>query len=346
MEREKRKLREFFKKNDGQLLQSMGIKIFKKKTIEKITNNYSTIIGKGGFGLVYKGAVDNDQKVAVKCPNPISVDTARQNDFANEVSIQSQISHKNVVRLLGCCLETNIPILVYEFIPRGSLYDVLHGNGDDSNMTEHKLSLDVRLGIAIESAEALAYMHSSASQKILHGDVKSSNILLDENFTPKVSDFGISRLLSIEKDHTKFVIGDVNYMDPVYMKTGLLTENSDVYSFGVVLLELITGKKARYEGNESLPLNFVKSYMTESRAREMFDKELMCTEEVNCLEMIGDIAVQCLEEDVDKRPAMKEVSEHLHLARKEFMQNQGKISCEEADEIAIDFPLSHQLSPA
>lgn len=101
MEREKRKLREFFKKNDGQLLQSMGIKIFKKKTIEKITNNYSTIIGKGGFGLVYKGAVDNDQKVAVKCPNPISVDTARQNDFANEVSIQSQISHKNVVRLLG-----------------------------------------------------------------------------------------------------------------------------------------------------------------------------------------------------------------------------------------------------
>lgn len=98
-------------------------------------------------------------------------------------------------------METNIPILVYEFIPRGSLYDVLHGNGDDSNMTEHKLSLDVRLGIAIESAEALAYMHSSASQKILHGDVKSSNILLDENFTPKVSDFGISRLLSIEKDH-------------------------------------------------------------------------------------------------------------------------------------------------
>lgn len=346
MEREKRKLREFFKKNDGQLLQSMGIKIFKKKTIEKITNNYSTIIGKGGFGLVYKGAVDNDQKVAVKCPNPISVDTARQNDFANEVSIQSQISHKNVVRLLGCCLETNIPILVYEFIPRGSLYDVLHGNGDDSNMTEHKLSLDVRLGIAIESAEALAYMHSSASQKILHGDVKSSNILLEENFTPKVSDFGISRLLSVEKDHTKFVIGDANYMDPVYMKTGLLTEKSDVYSFGVVLLELITGKKARYEGNESLPLNFVKSYMTESRAREMFDKELMCTEEVNCLEMIGDIAVQCLEEDVDKRPAMKEVSEHLHLARKEFMQNQGKISCEEADEIAIDFPLSHQLSPA
>lgn len=242
--------------------------------------------------------------------------------------------------------ETNIPILVYEFIPRGSLYDVLHGNGDDSNMTEHKLSLDVRLGIAIESAEALAYMHSSASQKILHGDVKSSNILLDENFTPKVSDFGISRLLSIEKDHTKFVIGDANYMDPVYMKTGLLTEKSDVYSFGVVLLEIITGKKARYEGNESLPLNFVKSYMTESRAREMFDKELMCTEEVNCLEMIGDIAVQCLEEDVDKRPAMKEVSEHLHLARKEFMQNQGKISCEEADEIAIDFPLSHQLSPA
>uniref|UniRef100_A0A0D9XVK9 Protein kinase domain-containing protein n=1 Tax=Leersia perrieri TaxID=77586 RepID=A0A0D9XVK9_9ORYZ len=349
MEREKRKLRDFFQKNDGQLLKTMGIKIFKKKEIDRITNNYGKILGKGGFGLVYMGITDSKQQVAVKCPNPISVDPARQKDFTNEVTIQSQISHKNVVRLLGCCLETNIPMLVYEFIPKGSLHDVLHGNSDDSNVVaKSTLSLQVRLGIAIESTEALNYMHSSASQKIIHGDVKSSNILLDENFTPKVSDFGISRLLSIDKHHTKFVIGDANYMDPIYMKTGLLTEKSDVYSFGVVLLELITRKKARYDGNKSLSLTFVKSYMTECRAREMFDEEITCnTEDINCLEMISRIAVECLQEDVDKRPTMKEVLEYLHLARKEWMQRQGKISCDQADEIAIDYsPLTHHSYPA
>ncbi|KAG8090393.1 hypothetical protein GUJ93_ZPchr0011g27640 [Zizania palustris] len=195
-------------------------------------------------------------------------------------------------------------MLVFEYIPKGSLHDVLHGNG---NGAKQNLTLEKRLAVAIGSAEALDYMHSSASQKILHGDVKSGNILLDDCFVPKVSDFGISRLMTIEKDHTNKIIGDIGYIDPVYLATGILTEKSDVYSFGVVLLELITGKKPKYDGNNSLKINFVKSYMSDSRAREMFDDDLASPEANECLDMIGKIVVQSLKEDVDERPTMKQV---------------------------------------
>uniref|UniRef100_A0A0D9XVL1 Protein kinase domain-containing protein n=1 Tax=Leersia perrieri TaxID=77586 RepID=A0A0D9XVL1_9ORYZ len=134
----------------------------------------------------------------------------------------------------------------------------------DSNVvTKSTLSLQVRLGIAIESTETLDYMHYVLVGRLFMVLSLATLILPDENFTPKVSDLGISRLLFIDKHHTKFVIGDANYMDPVYMKTGLLTEKSDIFSFGVVLVELITRKKARYDGNKSLSLTFVKSYMTE-----------------------------------------------------------------------------------
>uniref|UniRef100_A0A0E0MGB0 Protein kinase domain-containing protein n=1 Tax=Oryza punctata TaxID=4537 RepID=A0A0E0MGB0_ORYPU len=342
--REKRKLQYAFDKNGGELLKSAGITIFPKKEMDKITNNYDDKIGEGAFGQVYKGTTDDGQIVAVKCPKnttkpntePKTVDKKRPTDFTNEVTVQFQISHKNVVRLLGCCLETYVPLLVYEFIPGGNLEEVLHGKSNGGNLTKHPLSLQIRLGIAIESAEALAYMHSSANEKILHGDVKPSNILLDDNFIPKISDFGISRLVSTEKNYTISVRGDLNYIDPVYMKTGLLTEKSDVYSFGIVLLELITRKKPKYDDNESLQLNFVKSYMKESRAREMFDEEIItCTKATKCLDIISEIAVQCLEElDVNKRPTMKLVSDSLHSARK-VLQGQGKRSSDQAaDEMA------------
>ncbi|KAG8090413.1 hypothetical protein GUJ93_ZPchr0011g28351 [Zizania palustris] len=155
-------------------------------------------------------------------------------------------------------------MLVFEYIPKGSLYDVLHGNGDSSNnVVKQNLTLEERLGIAIGSAEALDYMHSSANQKILHGDVKSGNILLNECFVPKVSDFGISRLMTQGKDHTTLVKGDKSYIDPVFMRTGILTKKSDVYSFEVVLIELITMKKPWSDEKESLQLNFVKSYMSD-----------------------------------------------------------------------------------
>jgi serine/threonine protein kinase len=318
MEHEKRRLRDRFKKNGGQLLESIKIEIFRKGELDKITNNYKTIIGKGAFGEVYKGTTSKYRQVAVK--RSIAINKERQKDFANEIQIQTQISHKNVVQLLGCCLETEVPMLVYEFVPRGSLYDVLHGK--NGNGRREPLSLRRRLDIAIQSADALAYMHSEASQKILHGDVKSGNILLDNEFVPKVSDFGTSRLMSIEKDHTNWVIGDSSYIDPVYMKTGLLTEKSDVYSFGIVLLELITRTKARYDGNNSLPLNYVKASVDGSVA-QMYDTKILSRgEDLKCLSEVGLIAVHCLEIDVNDRPTMTEVAEKVKTCKSRWLQNQ------------------------
>jgi serine/threonine protein kinase len=159
------------------------------------------VIGKGGFGEVYKGLVDNEL-VAVK--KPIHGNVLESTQFANEVIIQSQVIHKNIVRLIGCCLEVDTPMLVYEFIPKGSMDDILH-------KVDNKvpLNLDVHLSIVKEAAHGLAYMHSQAHTKILHVDVKPANILLDGNFVPKLSDFGISRLIVIDKEHTKNVIGDM-----------------------------------------------------------------------------------------------------------------------------------------
>jgi serine/threonine protein kinase len=318
MEHEKRRLRDRFKKNGGQLLESIKIEIFRKGELDKITKNYRTIIGKGAFGEVYKGTTSKYGQVAVK--RSIAINKECQKDFANEIQIQSQISHKNVVQLLGCCLETEVPMLVYEFVPRGSLYDVLHGK--NGNGRREPLSLRERLDIAIHSADALAYMHSEASQKILHGDVKSGNILLDDDFMPKVSDFGTSRLMSIKKDHTDWVIGDSSYIDPVYMKTGLLTEKSDVYSFGIVLLELITRTKVRYDGNNSLPLNYVTASVDGSVA-QMYDTEILSSgEDLNCLGEVGLIAVRCLEIAVKDRPTMTEVAEKIKRCKSRWLQSQ------------------------
>jgi serine/threonine protein kinase len=332
----KRKLRAFFQRNGGPMLENINnIKIFTKEQLKQITQDYSIVLGKGGFGQVYMGTMEDNKQVAVK--RSISVDEARKKEFANEVIIQSRISHRNIIRLVGCCLEVDVPMLVYEFASRGSLYDVLHGATDN---TKAPLPLGTRLDIAVDSAEALSYMHTSATQKILHGDVKSGNILLDQNFSPKVSDFGTSRLLSIQKKHTVFVIGDMNYIDPVYMKTGRLDEKSDVYSFGVVLLELITRKKPRYDGNNSLLINFIKSYTSDGKAREMYDTEIASSENIEFLDKVGSIAVACLKEEMDERPNMKEVGEHLQLVRREWKQRQGTHGAGIADDVSMENPAS------
>jgi serine/threonine protein kinase len=297
-------MREFYEKNGGPILEKAKIiKLFKKEELKEILKS-KNLIGKGYFGEVYKGLLDN-KLVAVK--KPISGSMLENEQFANEVIIQSQIIHKNIVRLIGCCLEVDTPMLVYEFIPKGSLEDILHSN------KAIPLNIDVRLIIAAQSADGLAYMHSKTSNKILHGDVKPANILLDENFMPKISDFGISRLIARDTQHTDEVIGDMSYMDPVYMQTGLLTEKSDVYSFGVMILELITRKKATYSDNNSLVRNFLEVHKEGKRVTELFDNEIALTSNLEILHSMARIIMECLNLDVDQRPSMIEVAERLLL---------------------------------
>ena len=157
--------------------------------------------------------------------------------------MHSQINHKNIVRLFGCCIEENALAIVMEVVHNGNLYNILHCSSSNANGCI-PFPLDKRLDIAIESAEVLSYMHSMYSP-VLHGDIKPANILLDENFRPKISDFGIARLLAAdETHHTRYVVGCIGYMDPLFARSGRLPSNSDVYSFGIVHVELNTKKRA------------------------------------------------------------------------------------------------------
>ncbi|KAH9724159.1 putative wall-associated receptor kinase-like 11 [Citrus sinensis] len=207
----------FFKRNSGLLLQQQS------------SSN------EGGQGTVYKGMLTDGRIAAVKKSK--LVDESNIEQFINEVVILTQINHRNVVKLFGCCLETEVPLLVYEFIPNGTLYQYIH------ETEEFSITWEMRLRIAIEVSSALSYLHSTTSIPIYHRDIKSANILLDDKFRAKVSDFGASRSVTIDQTHlTTRVLGTFGYLDPEYFRSSQFTEKSDVYSFGVVLVELLTGQ--------------------------------------------------------------------------------------------------------
>ncbi|KAK9175360.1 hypothetical protein WN944_027366 [Citrus x changshan-huyou] len=194
--------------------------------------------GEGGFGSVYKGVLPDNTQIAVKKPKESEKIRINQ-EFQKEMGIVSRINHKNVVKILGLCLETKVPLLVYEFVSNGTLS---HHINDKSSQALRTWKMCLR--IAAEIASALDYFHSLASPPIIHGDVKSSNILLDDKYIAKVADFGASVLISPDQAALATKIqGTFGYLDPEYLMTGNLTEKSDVYSFGVVLVELLTGVK-------------------------------------------------------------------------------------------------------
>ena len=198
------KLKEkFFTKNGGIILQQQlsgqenstkTAKIFTTEDLKTATNNYdeTLIIGRGGFGIVYKGFLLDNRIVAIKKAK--IVDRSQIEQFINEVVVLSQINHRNVVKLLGCCLETSIPLLVYEFIPNGTLFEYIHNEKKVST-----ISWETCIRIVTKIAEALSYLHSAASTPIIHRDVESSNILLDSSYIAKVPDFGASRLVPLDQ---------------------------------------------------------------------------------------------------------------------------------------------------
>ncbi|KAL6844726.1 hypothetical protein ACP4OV_025385 [Aristida adscensionis] len=329
--RERRKLhcikQKYFRQHGGLLLfeemksrQGISFKIFSEVELQQATNKFDDqqVLGHGGHGTVYKGVLKSDVEVAVK--RCLTIDEQQKKEFGKEMLILSQINHKNIVKLLGCCLEIEVPMLVYEFISNGTLFHLIHGNHGQS------LPLAIRLRIAYESAEALAYLHSCASPPILHGDVKSTNILLDSDYTAKVSDFGASILApNDESQFVTIVQGTCGYLDPEYMQTCQLTDKSDVYSFGVVLLELLTRRKAfnleAPEHEKSLSLVFM-SAMKENKLEDVLDDQLKSNENVEVLEEVAQLAVQCLEMSGVNRPSMKEVAEKLDRLIKDMKKHQ------------------------
>ncbi|CAL9013282.1 unnamed protein product [Prunus brigantina] len=230
--------------------------------------------------------------------------------FINEIVILSQIIHRNVVKLLGCCLETEVPLLVYEFILNGTLSQYIHYPNE-----EFSLTWEMRLRIAIEVAGALSYLHSAASFPIYHRDIKSSNILLDEKYRAKVADFGTSRSVSIDQTHlTTLVHGTFGYLDPEYFQSSQFTEKSDVYSFGVVLAELLTGQKPvsfmRSQESRSLATYFLAS-MENNLLFDILDSQVMKDGRKEKITAVANLAVRCLNLNGRNRPTMKEVAVEL-----------------------------------
>ncbi|EMS45270.1 Wall-associated receptor kinase 3 [Triticum urartu] len=297
------KFKRFYEQNGGPVLKGVkNIRIYTRKQIKQMTNNYRRVIGEGHFGKVYLGTLKDKKHVAIK--KSIKVDKHMKQEFTDEVIIQSAMRHKNIVMLIGCCLQLDVPMLVYEFVARGSLYDVLFKCKD-------KILVGTRLRIAVGSAEGLTYMHSAGESTIRHGDVKSANILLDEKFTPKISDFGTSKLLARGKaEMTEHVIGDMSYIDPVYMEQGIVTQKSDVYGFGVVLIELITRRPATYDAERSYVANFVEACLAK-RARNFIDNDVTSEADIDLLEMVSRVAVDCLKPNPEERQDMKQVEHRL-----------------------------------
>ncbi|KAL0402815.1 UNVERIFIED_CONTAM: Wall-associated receptor kinase-like 20 [Sesamum radiatum] len=287
-------------------------KVFTGKEIKKATNNFAKdrLLGAGGYGEVYKGILEDGTMVAVKCAK---LGNSKGTDqVLNEVRILCQVNHKSLVRLLGCCVELEQPLLVYEFIPNGTLLGHLQGGNRGLLSWKHRLS------IAHATAEGLAYLHFSAVPPIYHRDVKSSNILLDEKLNGKVSDFGLSRLAHTDLSHISTCAqGTLGYLDPEYYRNYQLTDKSDVYSFGVVLLELLTSQKAidfnRPPDDVNLAV-YVQRLVEEERIMDAVDpmlKEGASTLELETMKALGFLALGCLEERRQNRPSMKEVAEEI-----------------------------------
>ncbi|KAM1612738.1 hypothetical protein PS2_001342 [Malus domestica] len=290
-------------------------KVFTGNEIKRATNSFSKdrLLGAGGYGEVYQGTLVDGTVVAVKIAK--IGNTKGIDQVLNEVRILCQVNHKSLVHLLGCCVELEQPILVYEYIENGTLLEHLQARKPGG--WKH-LSWMQRLQIALDTAEGLAYLHFSAVPPIYHRDVKSSNILLDEKLNAKVSDFGLSRLAHTDLSHISTCAqGTLGYLDPEYYRNYQLTDKSDVYSFGVVLLELLTSQKAIDFNREADDVNlavYAQRMMLEERLMDVVDpllKEGANALELDTMKALGLLALGCLEERRQNRPSMKEVTEEI-----------------------------------
>lgn len=324
-----RKRAELFRKNGGLLLQQRFLmitsqgeessaKIFSAEELKNATDNYSDsrILGRGANGTVYKGILPNRTTIAIK--KSILFDESHVEQFVNEITILSQIDHPNVVKLLGCCLETKVPLLVYEFIPNGTLFQHIHN--------KRTLTWEDCLRIAEETAGALAYLHSTSSTPIIHRDIKSSNILLDENFVAKIADFGASRSVPSNHTHvTTLIQGTIGYLDPEYFQTSQLTEKSDVYSFGVVLAELLTRQKPISVGRPEESCNlamYIVILLNERRLLQEIEPQILVEAGEEQIYAVAQLSARCLNVKGEERPVMREVASVLHGLRESFDEEQ------------------------
>ncbi|XP_021902153.1 G-type lectin S-receptor-like serine/threonine-protein kinase At4g27290 isoform X2 [Carica papaya] len=288
--------------------EDLELPLFELPAIMVATNNFSPSnkIGEGGFGPVYKGVLQSGQEVAVKRQGEFSGQGLQE--FKNEVIFISKLQHRNLVKLLGCCIQGEERVLIYEYMANRSLDSVIF---DETR--RYMLNWKKRLDIIIGIARGLLYLHRDSRLRIIHRDLKASNVLLDNDMNPKISDFGMARMFGSDQTeaNTKRVVGTYGYMPPEYAIDGNFSLKSDVFSFGVILLEIISGKKNRgffHPDHKFNLLGHAWKLFNEGKARELVDKSLENdqvpeSEVIRCIQ----VGLFCVQQRPEDRPTMQSV---------------------------------------
>ncbi|KAL0456666.1 UNVERIFIED_CONTAM: Receptor-like cytoplasmic kinase [Sesamum latifolium] len=323
-------------RNEGEILDSTNLKSFGFNDLRIATRNFrpDSVLGEGGFGCVFKGWIDENTFKAAKPGTGMVIAVKRLNqegfqghkEWLTEINYLGQLYHPNLVKLIGYCLEDEHRLLVYEFMPRGSLENHLFRR----TSYFQPLSWNLRMKVALGAAKGLAYLHSPEA-KVIYRDFKSSNILLDTNYNAKLSDFGLAKDGPMDgKSHVSTrVMGTYGYAAPEYMATGHLTARSDVYSFGVVLLEMLTGRrvldKNRPHGEQNL-IEWARPYLaSKRRVLRVMDPRLEGQYSPGGALRAATLAIKCLALEPKHRPTMDDVVKAL-----EQLQETGSIKTEEA----------------
>ncbi|EEC75182.1 hypothetical protein OsI_11410 [Oryza sativa Indica Group] len=295
-----------------------GARWFSYEELKRSTNNFAEAneLGYGGYGKVYRGMLPTGTFIAIKRAQQGSMQGGHE--FKTEIELLSRVHHKNLVGLVGFCFEQGEQMLVYEFMSAGTLRDSLSGKSG--------LHLDwkKRLRVALGAARGLAYLHELADPPIIHRDVKSSNILMDEHLTAKVADFGLSKLVSdTERGHVSTQVkGTLGYLDPEYYMSQQLTEKSDVYSFGVVMLELIIAKQPIEKGKyivREVKRAFDAGDAEFCGIKDMIDARIMNTNHLAAFSKFVQLALRCVEEVAGARPSMSDVVKEIEM----MLQSEG-----------------------
>ncbi|KAJ4895617.1 G-type lectin S-receptor-like serine/threonine-protein kinase [Raphanus sativus] len=293
------------KKSASNQVKLKDLPLFEFKVLATSTDNFSLInkLGQGGFGPVYKGMLPEGQEIAVKRLSRASGQGLEE--LMNEVVVISKLQHRNLVKLLGCCIEGEERLLVYEYMPKKSL-DAYLFDPSKQNILNWKTRFNIMEGIC----RGLMYLHRDSRLKIIHRDLKASNILLDDNLNPKISDFGLARVFQVNEDeaNTRRVVGTYGYMSPEYAMEGLFSEKSDVFSLGVIFLEIISGRRNSHkEENDLNLLAYTWKLWNEDEAVSLADPTVLDESFVKEITKCVQIGLLCVQEVANDRPSVSTV---------------------------------------
>ncbi|WOL03393.1 serine/threonine-protein kinase isoform X3 [Canna indica] len=288
-----------------------NVKIYTYKELKNATDDFSPVnkIGEGGFGSVYKGKLRDGTVVAIKALSSESNQGARE--FLTEITVISGIIHDNLVRLYGCCVEGSHRILVYNYLENNSLSQTLLG----PNHSNIQFNWRSRVKICVGVARALLFLHEEVRPHVVHRDIKASNILLDKDLTPKISDFGLAKLLPTNMTHVSTrVAGTIGYLAPEYAVRGQVTRKSDVYSYGVLLLEIVTGRcntNTRLPYEDQFLLERTWALYESGKLANIIDSSLTDDLDVEEACRFLKVGLLCTQDNMKLRPPMSKVVKML-----------------------------------